>query len=807
MWRRFQIGLRGFFARGDVSTLLITCALMVIPVVAMTHALTFADDFATQSGEWQVTLHQVVPVALLSVIFGFLLSRSHYSEFTALVLSTVYALGSILLVQYVAAPGDLIGRVGSVLRRFARALQIGVAPGSGFDPFILVLFLSILVWFLGHNTAWHTFRLDRVWRAIMPPGIVLVLNAVYNTEPNYPIDTYLIAYVFLSLLLIIRSHIEAREFDWYTNRISFQAGVRRWFFRLGGLLGVALLLLAWALPTGSAEENAKRFQQFLNEDAFTRVAELLNRLFGAFEGQTAPSTDYYSGDKLQLGGAVRLGDTVVMTVSAPPGGKYYWKSRVFDAFQNNEWTSSRREVLESRSGTLILTDAGVIPSTRREMEQRITMVIPSARLIYGAPQASRLRLPVRVDVDYVEPGSGLVDVGVIRPLTPIQRGESYAVVSSISTADGAFLRQAGTVYPSWVRARYLQTPPTLTPRTITLASQIVAAAGAVTPYDQARAIEQWLRQNIAYSETIPVPPRDRDLVDWVLFERREAYCTYYASAMIMMLRSLGIPARMAAGFSQGIYDPSSGAYLVRERDAHTWVEVYFPNAGWVEFEPTSARDRFVREEPVAALPTVTPTPTPTATFTPPPPTNTPNAAGTIENPPATPTPQAILPPSPSPIPSETPTPSATPPPPPSLLQIPPPVQDFLSRLLPFALLLAGLSFAGVGALWWVEYRGLDKLSPFGRAYARLGLYAKWLGLTFRPGSTPLERGRQLAREFPDEGRAVIDITDAYIGERYGQPTGEPPIPEEEDRVAEAWGKARWAFVRRRFGRGKKGAAK
>src|SRR5262249_4931450 len=143
---------------------------------------------------------------------------------------------------------------------------------TGLDPFLLILFLSILIWFLGHNTAWHVFRLDRVWRAVLPPGIVLVLNSFYNFD-QLNLDPYLIIYLFLALLLVIRSHIEAREYDWYLNRISFQRDMRVWFFRSGAILGVIMLILAWLAPTGSAEDNARRFQQFLNGELQSKITQ------------------------------------------------------------------------------------------------------------------------------------------------------------------------------------------------------------------------------------------------------------------------------------------------------------------------------------------------------------------------------------------------------------------------------------------------------------------------------------------------------------------------------------------------------
>src|SRR5712691_3212673 len=212
--------LRTIFTRGDFSTLVITCLLMAVPVVALSVSLDFSKEFAKQQVAWQISLRQLIPIAVLSVLFGFLLARSHYSELFSLILSGIYCVATIAVIQVSTAPGNPVERVLAVVTRFSNSLSSSIS-NNDLDPYLLILFLSVLVWFLGHNTAWHTFRLDRVWRAILPPGIVLALNGFYNLD-QANLDGYMIVYVFLSILLIIRSHIEAREFDWYMNRINFQ---------------------------------------------------------------------------------------------------------------------------------------------------------------------------------------------------------------------------------------------------------------------------------------------------------------------------------------------------------------------------------------------------------------------------------------------------------------------------------------------------------------------------------------------------------------------------------------------------------
>lgn len=85
---------------------------------------------------------------------------------------------------------------------------------------------------------------------------------------------------------------------------------------------------------------------------------------------------------------------------------------------------------------------------------------------------------------------------------------------------------------------------------------------------------------------MPAPPPDRDAVDWFLSNSREGYCDYFASAMAVMARSLGIPSRVVSGYSTGTLDPACGTYEVRQENAHSWPELFFPAYGWVRFEPT-----------------------------------------------------------------------------------------------------------------------------------------------------------------------------------------------------------------------------
>jgi hypothetical protein len=159
------------------------------------------------------------------------------------------------------------------------------------------------------------------------------------------------------------------------------------------------------------------------------------------------------------------------------------------------------------------------------------------------------------------------------------RYEGFSILPKVAPEK---LRAASTDYPQEILSTYLQLPP-LDPRIPQLASQITARAR--TPYDKTVAIESYLRTRFAYTLELTGKPGDDPLAHF-LFETRAGHCEYFASAMAVMLRTLGIPSREVNGFLPGEYNDLGGDYIVRASDAHSWVEVYFPGSGWFTFDPT-----------------------------------------------------------------------------------------------------------------------------------------------------------------------------------------------------------------------------
>ncbi len=781
--RGFTNRWQAIFNVGDFSALLIVSVLLLMPALTLTVA------------GWALDMRTIVPITLLSVAFGFMLSRSQYNELLALIVSSMYGIGFVIMVAALNEPTGFFQAIAAVIIRSIRWSIDLFTGGINQDSLVFTILVATLFWFLAYNAVWHIFRLDRVWRVILPPGLILLTNLVIYTGDE-PLDLYLVIFLLMSMLLIVRSNLDARQWEWYINGIRVPRVVRRQFSIIGIVLSLLALSLAWGIPTGNLQERLNSFQQFLASDPIQQMSEVWNRLFAPIESEGPATTDYYGGDLLNLGGAISLGDEVVFLVNAPnQGQRYYWRSRVFERYANGQWSpSADLRITDQSSPVDIRMSPEVIGQQRQPVNQQITIGMSNSRIYYTAPQPSFIDGTGRIDLIYTDsPTNDSMNVSVIRPLQVLSRGETYNATSLMSVATANDLRAANTTYPEWV------TNPNLfvgqsSGRVLTLAQQIVNDAGATNPYDQAKAIETWLRTNIVYNESISAPPPNVDPVEWVLFDVREGYCTYYATAMITMLRGLGVPARLAAGFSQGDFDATTGQYIVRERDAHTWVEVYFPGYGWIEFEPTAAEEPYNREgddlaqpQPQSSnpLPTSTPTATPTTVPSPTPQSTQEALQQQQDQPTATFTPSPTFTATPVIVPTVEPPIAPQNSPPFPLVSLALSALFFLLVLVAIALLIAFI-------FWWWEWRGMNGLSPVSRAWARIERYISLIGIRQSDHKTTFEKRRDIEKRIPAAKDPVRAISELYTAERY---RGRSNDPTEHARHAETADKA-WSDTRK-----------
>ncbi|MEZ4522853.1 MAG: transglutaminase domain-containing protein [Thermomicrobiales bacterium] len=358
----------------------------------------------------------------------------------------------------------------------------------------------------------------------------------------------------------------------------------------------------------------------------------------------------------------------------------------------------------------------------------------------------------------------LDDVEAVRSQDGLLEGDTYSVEAMVSDATGDDLRQATGEIPEEVLDRYLALPDSVTERTKALAEEVTR--GQTNTYDIAKSLEEYLRSTIAYNENIEFPPEDVDVVDYVLFTSQEGYCEYYASSFIVMARSLGIPTRMSAGFFP-TDDETDAGFVYRERNAHAWPEVYFPDYGWIAFEPTAARAAVDRDVTTPAGGTTSPIDERTGRL------GEGAQSGALDdlNDLEFEEQNANLPTGTGAIGDTSSGPSTF---------------DIALRVVPLVLLLLVLI---VAYLW---LRGTRGLSPSNQMYAKLARGASWGGIQSQAAMTPNEYAEQISGRVSGSRQPVTYLTSLYVQETYGNSR---PTQTELLRARQAWLRLRGLFLR------------
>lgn len=299
-----------------------------------------------------------------------------------------------------------------------------------------------------------------------------------------------------------------------------------------------------------------------------------------FQGDAAfrsTGTAFYGfNDRLDLRVRGNLSDSIVMRVRSTAAAM--WKGMIFDRYDGVSWIGDSED-----PATLGASPPFAYPTQFRDVGPRVEV---TQTFYVETEQPNAIFAAGQPDLVYYEGGLSIDRNGALRLDSTLTPGTVYSVISSRGAATPRELRQAEMDDLLPRIEQYLQLPDTIPQRVHDLAREITRSA--TNTYDKIKAIETYLKENFRYDIESPVPPEGHDAVDHFLFETDIGFCEQFASATTVMLRSLGIPARVVAGYAVGRRNPFTGLYEVRNSDAHTWVEVYFPRFGWYEFDPTFA---------------------------------------------------------------------------------------------------------------------------------------------------------------------------------------------------------------------------
>jgi transglutaminase-like putative cysteine protease len=531
-----------------------------------------------------------------------------------------------------------------------------------------------------------------------------------------------------------------QQLRWRDQRIHFSPDVTFDFLRNGLAYSVIIVALAWIVPGLGRSMEVRAVLDPINQQ-WEETSQRMNRLYQGLNRQTRPAASSF-GQSLSLGGARNVGDAMVFQVSAARGR--YWRAVVYDTYTGRQWLSTTEQDRNFDENQPVPIGTWQM---REPLTQTITLLAPSSGMLFAAPDIFTINLPINTGVRELpwaaEDGTPFVEITTARSRRGLEANAMYTVVSNQTMVTERALQEATTDYPQSIAETYLQLPENFSERIAADAQAITA--DQQTTYGKVRALETFLR-SYTYNDDIAAPPPDRDPVEYFLYDIREGYCDYYATAMVVMLRSLGIPARAVSGYAEGRYDEETRVYYITERDAHTWVEVFFPGYGWIEFEPTAGETQLNRPTGDDALnsPIM-------------PEDLDPNANSAI---PQDQLMEDQLPPdSAGAMPEDT-----------TFLED---AAGFTSRNWWLWALLTPLML-GAG-LWFIRRAQLRGPSGFDPElppifYDRLQRWAERLGLGGAASHTPYEQAQHLSRALP-EGRAPItSITEHYVRYRFSRRT-------------------------------------
>ena len=567
---------------------------------------------STVSAGWVPRSEVLTELSLVAAVIMGVLALTRVSWLVALgvgLLATPFA-------AYIAAypvlhtahpndPGDPLGLISAWLTR------ISVGDAATDVSFYLYL-LCCLFWVAGGWLSWCVLRWRQPLLGLVPGAAAFATNVL-----NYPTDQngYTLAFLILTLSLLLWTSYRRALASISRRRVKLTGDARWDFWESGVVVMAAVIALGIFLPPLSTADRTVDIEN----GGFRGWAELQQRLnhpvaFG--HGETAGTSIGFATD-VALGGPIHKTGGVVMTytIDGNFAGPRYFRGLNLERTSFGPDGSAWRYATPSVAFQI---DKNATPPYREQYDAvqsggfKIQMLKPpdKASDVYFYPgtlvkidRSATARSSVGLPMSAAAPvGDRLNTLDRLSGNGQLSGAGDYKVTVQYSNATEDQLRTAGTAYPRWLDPyrnftnsyaaaqqtngqpqRGYRDADTLQ-KVHDLAVQVTA--GKDNPYDQAQAIEAYLRSNFTYTLTPNTPPRDVDPLSYFLFTSKQGYCEYFATAMGDMLRSLGIPTRLVNGYGPGSFDEKLQRYVVRESDAHTWVEAYFPHYGWIPFEPT-----------------------------------------------------------------------------------------------------------------------------------------------------------------------------------------------------------------------------
>ncbi|MEM8859153.1 MAG: transglutaminase-like domain-containing protein [Chloroflexota bacterium] len=465
------------------------------------------------------------------------------------------------------------------------------AGGESRETIVFAWSLGLIVGLCVAFAVWSVYRHKQPFLIIFVLLLLVGLNNFFTGSTNGSI----LFIILLGVIFFAMWRQQNHELYWDSAQIDYATDMRVTNLAITAAIAFVLLFSSLFLPAIPFSNVARwfartNFAQAFDatfEQYFAGVNTAANRPSGSGAGAGGPPVVGVMPRSYLLGNPPELAETPIFLAEVafdqPFVGPQHWRSASFDIYTGRGWR---------RSGSL-----EVVPfETQAEIPQLIPVgqdelnVEISQTVSWFADGRSANLLTIGTPLTFDHPVSAHFRLG--NDLSYVQNFEnviqpSYSATSSLVNRNSGTLNQV-EISPEQFEnilfyERYTALPESVPERVLTLAEQITAEAQ--TPFEQALLLEQYLRQ-YPYNLDIGPVPADADPVDYFLFDLQEGYCDLYASSMVVMARSLGLPARLGIGYLNP-QPRADGKYMVTQNLGHSWAEIYFPEVGWVEFEPTA----------------------------------------------------------------------------------------------------------------------------------------------------------------------------------------------------------------------------
>lgn len=540
-----------------------------------------------QSADWVDEMPSLVAIALWGLVIGWVIAKSSVPGWASAVLGAasaitvtlVLVLRTLLLVDTTGGDGWR-ARWSEFWLRMQDWVRAFIAKDFSADPLPFVVVLVLAVFLVAFVTVWATARWKNPWAAVLPGGFVLLTNISYLPgQPSFAVVFFVVA----SVLLVTRLQYTRAAERWGHQRVQPPDFMSVEVLMVASIVAGVLVIAAWAVPTANNWSPVARAWGAL----ISPIADQFEGSGGVFVGISSKKTVpvHTLGPTFPIQGPVTLDGTAIYRVDSPE--PMTLRGAVYDEYTGAGWKLSQAA---ARALDLTIEQAeqgtdGSRAQVRRPVKAKISVVGeggPERRLLVpGDPLAADK--PGRI---LGAPGA---QPAAIAPDKDAKVGTDYIVVGAVSAAAINTLQDAGTDYPDDIFRIYTQLPAGTPPEVAELTKQVIG--NVATPYEAVRRVETYLRGTYTFTLEPKRPAPRRDSVAFFLFDEKAGYFDHFSSAMAVMLRSVGIPTRLAAGFvlDPADFDSTDKVYTVTEQRAWAWPEVYFPHLGWVEFNPTPSR--------------------------------------------------------------------------------------------------------------------------------------------------------------------------------------------------------------------------